>query len=117
MEHGGKLDKRLRYTIARAVRRTIVLILGIMMSVVIRDGRWIALLGSLGPSRLRLIPLRCVLLRGLTSRWRKTGARRLLLSPRQALEVVVAYNIAVTETGRLVVGVVEALLLLIGGFS
>lgn len=59
LKHGWIFDKRLWYPIPRVVRRAIVLVLRVMVSVVVGDvwGR-ITLLGRLSPPRLGLTSLR-----------------------------------------------------------
>lgn len=104
--HRRVLDERLRNTIARVVRRAIILVLGVWV-VVVGHGR--------GRVSLRLVLCRLrrllLLLRSARVGRRKPACRgrRLSLVTRQAFDIfVAAKNIASTEPSRLI-AVVESL--------
>lgn len=77
LEHRWVFDEWLGH-VSRTVRGAVVLILGISMSVVVRDGWRIVLLRSLTSCRLRLVVgLSCMLLRTLCRRWWNSSVGRL----------------------------------------
>lgn len=105
LEHRRIFDEGLR-DVARAVRRTVILVLRVRVGVVIGDRGRVVLLGTLSSGGLRLVrSLRGMLLSSLGGGWGQRSRRRLLRS-RQTLDIVV---VASTESRWLVVLVVEAL--------